>query len=74
MKGKRIAAVIGIVVLVGMYLVTLVAAVTSSPSSPQLFKASLYCTMVVPVLLYGYQLIYRVLKKYREDREKRNEE
>ena len=69
MKVRRILALVGVVLLVGMYLVTLIAAITSSPQSPALFKASLVCTMLVPIMLYGYQLMYKVMNQRKENKE-----
>ena len=69
MKLKRMLALAGVILLIGMYVVTLIAAITSSPQSPALFKASLVCTMVVPVVLYGYQLIYRTMGQKKEKKD-----
>lgn len=62
-KLKRIAALILVVVLAGMVFLTLYCAVTGS----RFFMASLVVTLVLPVLLYAYMLIYRLLKKNGED-------
>ncbi len=60
---KKIIAIIGIVILCGLYIATLIAALFTSPQTPQLFKACVYATIVVPVMFYAYLLMYRVLKK-----------
>ena len=39
-----------------------IAAIFTSSATPQLFKACVYATLVVPVLFYGYLLMFRVLK------------
>ena len=62
-KVKRILAWIGILVLGGLYLTTFVASIFQSEFSANLFMASLYCTVIVPIMLYAYLLVYRVLKK-----------
>ena len=49
---KRIAAIVAIVLLVGMYLFTLYAALTARPGADQLFRASLGMTIGVPILLW----------------------
>lgn len=59
---KKILSIIGVVLLLGMYVATFIFAVSNHPSATGWFKASIYCTIVVPVLLYGYTLIYRYLK------------
>lgn len=63
-KTKRILALVGAILLVSIYVLTLVGAVTHSKYSDALFKASLYSTFVVPVMLYGYILVYRLVKKH----------
>lgn len=59
---KRILAVIGVIILVGMYVCTLVFALIGSPASDDLLKASVAATILIPVLLYGFILISRLLK------------
>ena len=59
---RRIFALIGIIVLVGLYLTTLVLAFSGSPMAQALFRGSFAATVVFPVLLYAMQIIYRILK------------
>ena len=59
-KTKKVLAIIMIIFLVGLYIVTLIAAITSTPATAGLFKASLFCTMVLPIMLYIYQMVYKV--------------
>ncbi len=67
-KTKRILAVVGVVFLLSLYGLTLFAALTSSPHSTALFQASLYSTAVIPIMLYAYILVYRLLKKESQDK------
>ncbi len=60
-KIKRIAAMVGVILLVGMYVATLVLALSSSPQTQNLLMASIVCTVVVPVLIYAMELVARVL-------------
>lgn len=60
---KRILAIIGIVLLVGMYLSTLIFVLIDSELAFTLFKASVLLTIAVPCLLYAIILIYRALKR-----------
>ncbi len=60
MKLKRIFAVIAVLLLVGLYGSTLIFAISGSPETNYLFKASIFCTVVIPVFLYGYILIYKI--------------
>ncbi|MCR4924485.1 MAG: hypothetical protein K5931_10810 [Lachnospiraceae bacterium] len=68
---KRLFALIGAVILAGMYISTLCFALMKSPEFFGFLKASIAATIIVPVLIYGYILIYRVLK---EKRNKDNED
>ena len=49
---KRVAAVIGIILLVGLYLLTFVSAFLGSDSSGRLFRFSLGMTIAVPIFLW----------------------
>ena len=63
MKAKRILAIVGIVILLGLYISTLVFALLKSPAAETLLAASIYCTVAVPVFLYAFQLVVKCLKK-----------
>lgn len=60
MKLKRIFAAIVVVLLIALYVSTLVFALSDSPDAPYLFKASIFCTVIIPLLLYGVS----ILEKY----------
>lgn len=53
-KGARIIAAAGAVLLVLMYVVTLIAALTTSPASSGLFKACLGGSILFPIMLWLY--------------------
>lgn len=57
-KFRRIGAWIGIVALLGIYVVTLVSAILQKESTGGLFVASLFCTFVIPVWVFVLQAIY----------------
>lgn len=61
---KRILALTGVILLAALYITTLICAIINSPLSVQMFKASVAMTILIPVLIYGYRLIYKVLKSY----------
>ena len=58
LKMRRIAAWIGIIVLVGLYLSTLILALIGTETSRTLLKFSILSTFILPVLMYGYLLLY----------------
>jgi uncharacterized membrane protein YqjE len=61
-KLKRILAIIGIVLLLGLYISTLLSAIFIPLISDDLFKVSIFSTVVIPCMLYAYMLIYKLLK------------
>ena len=65
-KGKRIIAGVGAILLVLMYVATLIFALIDHPATENLFIGSLICTGVVPVHLYGYMLLYKVISNKEE--------
>lgn len=67
MSFKRIVAITGIVILVLLYITTLISAIFTTPATPELFKACVYATVIVPVLFYAYLLIYKVMKQRSEE-------
>ena len=69
-KGKRILALAGVIFLVGLYLVTLVSAVLATPATKEFFRISLLATIIIPLIMYIYMLVYRLLSKNRQDDEK----
>lgn len=58
-KLKRILALLLVVFLIGMVFLTLYLAVTGS----RYFMASLITTLGLPLLLYVYMFMYRIMKK-----------
>lgn len=51
-KVKGILAIIGIVLLLGLYGATLITSFIASPAANALFIASLVCTGFIPVAIY----------------------
>ena len=67
MKIKRIFAIIAVVLLVALYGSTIVFALSDSPDAVYMFKASIFCTVIIPIILYSYILVYRVFGKKKSD-------
>ena len=61
--GKRIAAWIGIGLIVVMYGLTVVAAVTARPEAMGLFMASIVVTVFVPIVLWLFIKMYEMAHK-----------
>ncbi len=62
-KIKRVVALLGVVILVGLYLITLILAFVDPTASKDWLKASIICTIIIPVFFYAYLLVYWNLKK-----------
>ncbi len=61
-KSRQILAILGIVLLVGLYLATLILAILGKNFFP-LFMASLFASMALPILIWLYGFIYKWVKK-----------
>lgn len=68
---KRILCLAGVIFLLGLYLVTLISAFFTTKATAGLFKACVFSTIIIPILLYGYILIYRVLKNNNSHKEEK---
>lgn len=62
-KTKRLLALAGAFILIVLYLSTLIFALIDSPWAYDLFRFSVGCTIIFPILLYVMMLIARVLNK-----------
>ncbi len=63
-KIKRILALLGAILLLGLYVSTLFSAIFAKENFMELLTASVYATVVVPVLIWAYSMIYKLLKKH----------
>lgn len=71
-KTKQVLAIFGIILLVSLYVITLICAMTDNTSTMQIFMASVFATVVIPVILWAYSFIYRLVG--RDTREKEEDE
>lgn len=55
---KQIVAIIGVVLLVLMYIITLVTAFTDSSASAKWFRLSLFGTLAIPLIIWIYAWMY----------------
>ena len=68
-KWKQILCLIGVIVLVGLYLITLIFSFTDHTQAKSWLSASLYATVIIPVFLYAFFLICRPLSDRKQKRE-----
>ena len=59
---KKVLAWFGILLLLSLYLSSLYFVLARFDNSMELFKISMALTIIVPVLIFGYGLIRRVLR------------
>lgn len=55
---KQVVAMVGVILLVLMYLVTLVMAFVDSSASGKYFALCLACTFIVPIIIWIYSWMY----------------
>jgi len=67
-KAKRILAITGVILLLCLYLSTLVFALLGESFLPML-KASIAATIIVPILLWAYTLVYKLMKEKNSNKE-----
>ena len=63
-KAKQILAIIGVILLVALYVTTLIFAITDNTGTMSMFVASVVATVVIPVLIWAYTFIFKLLKKH----------
>lgn len=61
--GKRIAAWVGIGLLVLMYLLTMITSIMARPEANGLFMASIVLTIMIPILLWIFIKMYEMAHK-----------
>ena len=60
---RRIVAIIGLIFLLLLYLVTIIMAFINQPFAYELLQFCIFCTIVVPAVLYAFLLSLRFYKK-----------
>lgn len=64
---KRIFCLVLVVLLLTLYATTFIVSVFTTKETGGLFMACLFSTVMFPILLYGYQIIFKVLQDKKED-------
>lgn len=68
-KKQRILAIIGIVLLVGLYIAALIASFFKSPTAQGFLYSALFCTFFVPIVIYLLQFFARKNSDRQQDDE-----
>jgi len=58
-KVKRISAITGIVLMLSMYLISLLSAFFATKYAPGLFLASIFSTIVIPIMIWWFLTFYK---------------
>lgn len=62
-KVKRISAIVGIVLIISMYVISLISALFASKAAPGLFLTSIFSTVVIPIMIYAFIATYKYVHK-----------
>ena len=54
-KKQRVLAILGIILLVGLYLAALIASFFNSPTAQGFLCSALFCTFFIPIVIYLLQ-------------------
>lgn len=65
-SAKQIAALLGVGLLVLLYVLLLVFAIFDFEGSQMMFRACLYGTIIIPILLWVYIYLFDRLRKNRD--------
>lgn len=66
-KMKQILAILGIVVILGLNILLIVTAGGASENNTDAFNAAIVAVVLVPVLLWIYLYIFKILKNRKEN-------
>lgn len=72
-KLRQIAALIGIILLVALYGITIFAAILDSPETMHILAASLAATFIIPVVLWVLGIFWRIRPGADEKKEEDSE-
>ncbi len=66
---KQILAILGIILILGLNVFVVFAAGTASEDGMGMFGGAVVAMVMVPVLLWIYMYIYKLIKKNKDDKE-----
>lgn len=69
-SAKQIIAIIGVVLLVGMYVSSLILAIIHSPMALNMLKISLFGTLIIPIIIYFTLMFFKLSKPKDKPEEK----
>ncbi len=72
-KSIRFLALLAVILLVLLYLSTLVFALIDHPIADDCLKISVAATILLPVILYGFVIIHRLIQSTDSDDDERHD-
>ena len=66
-KVKQILAIIGIIIIAALYITTLLLAILGNEQTDKWFTVSIAATILVPLLMWIYSWLYKLLKRDGKD-------
>ena len=71
MTKKRIVAIMALFAIGLLYLATLILAFLDSPLARNCLMAALFCTIVIPAMIYAYMMILKVTRHEKPEKKKK---
>ena len=68
-KAKQILAILGIVLILGINILLVVSAFGATEDNTNIFNAAIVTVILVPVLLWIYLYVFKLIKKNTEDKQ-----
>lgn len=65
-RAKRIGAIIGVIAILLLYAISFIIGIFFSDEYPQLFMASVFLAVIIPIIVYCLVAVYRYVHKKAE--------
>lgn len=62
-KVKRIASMIGILLILSLFILSLIAAIFAKKAAMGLFLSAIFSTIVIPIMIYGFVEVYKYVHR-----------
>ncbi len=62
-KVKRIASLIGVLLILSLFILSLIAAIFAKESAKALFLSAIFSTLVIPIMIYGFIEVYKFVHR-----------
>ncbi len=72
-RGKQILAMAGVIILIGIYIALFFTSIFDDPDHMSMFLGCVCTVIAVPIMIWGYLTVIRLLGKNKEKSEERIE-